>query len=75
MRREATWGIVAECYCYDGWFSSQTLLRGLQPQKFPTSNTYMDDPFQERPPQQDQHIYSNSSVLEHQVPSAEHQPS
>uniref|UniRef100_H3DQU2 PH domain-containing protein n=1 Tax=Tetraodon nigroviridis TaxID=99883 RepID=H3DQU2_TETNG len=40
---------------------------GLQLQRFPTSNTYMDDPFQVRLPQQDQRIYSNSSVLEHQL--------
>ncbi|XP_056889801.1 actin filament-associated protein 1-like 2 isoform X1 [Takifugu flavidus] len=42
---------------------------GLQLQKFPTSNNYMDDPIQV--PQQSQHIYSNSSILEHQLRSSQ----
>lgn len=51
----------------------QTLLSGLQLHQFPTFTFDMDS-LQARLPQQDQHVYTNSSVLEHQVPSAEHQP-
>lgn len=40
-------------------------LSGLQTRRFPTSNTYMDDPFHLSGPGRDQPIYSNTSVLEH----------
>ncbi|XP_032365958.1 actin filament-associated protein 1 [Etheostoma spectabile] len=39
-------------------------LSGLQTQRFPTSNTYMDDPFHLSGAGQDQPIYSNTSILE-----------
>lgn len=40
---------------------------GLQIRKFPTCNTYMDDPFDLSLTSQEQPIYSNTSVLEHKV--------
>ncbi|XP_051250286.1 actin filament-associated protein 1-like 2 isoform X2 [Dicentrarchus labrax] len=40
-------------------------LSGLQIRKFPTSNTYMDDPFHLNVTGRDQPIYSNTSILEH----------
>lgn len=40
---------------------------GLQTRRFPTSNTYMDDPFHLGGAGRDQPIYSNSSILEHMV--------
>ncbi|XP_034728607.1 actin filament-associated protein 1-like 2 isoform X3 [Etheostoma cragini] len=39
-------------------------LSGLQTRRFPTSNTYMDDPFCLSGAGQDQPIYSNTSILE-----------
>ncbi|XP_032372511.1 actin filament-associated protein 1-like 2 isoform X1 [Etheostoma spectabile] len=39
-------------------------LSGLQTRRFPTSNTYMDDPFHLSGAGQDQPIYSNTSILE-----------
>ncbi|XP_027135813.1 actin filament-associated protein 1-like 2 isoform X3 [Larimichthys crocea] len=42
-------------------------LSGLQIRKFPTSNTYMDDPFHLSVSGRDQPIYSNTSVLEHML--------
>ncbi|XP_033181239.1 actin filament-associated protein 1-like 2 [Mastacembelus armatus] len=39
-------------------------LRGLQTRRFPTSNTYMDDPFHVCGPGREQPIYSNTSMLE-----------
>lgn len=44
-------------------------LSGLQIRKFPTCNTYMDDPFHLSLTSREQPIYSNTSVLEHQVGS------
>lgn len=43
------------------------LLSGLQTRRFPTSNTYMDDPFSLSGTVRDQPVYSNCSVLEHMV--------
>ncbi|XP_070689466.1 actin filament-associated protein 1-like 2 [Pempheris klunzingeri] len=42
-------------------------LSGLQTRRFPTSNTYMDDPFHLSGTGQDQPIYSNTSILEHML--------
>ncbi|XP_030643496.1 actin filament-associated protein 1-like 2 [Chanos chanos] len=43
-----------------------TSLSGLKIRRFPTSNTYMDDPFQQLCSSvHSQPIYSNSSILEH----------
>lgn len=42
-------------------------LSGLQIRKFPTCNTYMDDPFHLSLTSREQPIYSNTSVLEHKV--------
>ncbi len=44
-------------------------LSGLKSRRFPTSNMYMDDPFQQLcgPSVHPQPIYSNSSILEHMV--------
>ncbi|XP_060927745.1 uncharacterized protein LOC133002031 [Limanda limanda] len=46
-------------------------LSGLQTRRFPTSNTYMDDPFLLSGPGRDQPIYSNTSILEHMLHSSE----
>ncbi|XP_076585975.1 actin filament-associated protein 1-like 2 isoform X2 [Chaetodon auriga] len=46
-------------------------LSGLQIRKFPTSNTYMDDPFHLSVTGQGQPIYSNTSVLEHMLHSSQ----
>ncbi|XP_036953650.1 actin filament-associated protein 1-like 2 [Acanthopagrus latus] len=46
-------------------------LSGLQIRKFPTSNTYMDDPFHLSLTGRDQPIYSNTSVLEHMLHSSQ----
>ncbi|XP_054467454.1 uncharacterized protein LOC129101601 [Anoplopoma fimbria] len=43
-------------------------LSGLQTRRFPTSNTYMDDPFHLSG---DQPIYSNTSILEHMLHSSQ----
>ncbi|XP_029915366.1 actin filament-associated protein 1-like 1 isoform X2 [Myripristis murdjan] len=40
-------------------------LSGLKTRRFPTSNTYMDDPFHLSVAGQKQPIYCNSSILEH----------
>ena len=53
------------------WCHIVSLLSGLQIRKFPTSNTYMDDPFHLSLTGRDQPIYSNTSVLEHMVRSPE----
>ncbi|XP_038559218.1 actin filament-associated protein 1-like 2 [Micropterus salmoides] len=42
-------------------------LSGLQTRRFPTSNTYMDDPFHLSGTGREQPIYSNSSILEHML--------
>lgn len=49
-----------------------SLLSGLQIRKFPTSNTYMDDPFHLTLTSREQPIYSNTSILEHKVESTLH---
>ncbi|XP_023119124.2 actin filament-associated protein 1-like 2 isoform X1 [Amphiprion ocellaris] len=46
-------------------------LSGLQTRRFPTSNTYMDDPFHLSGTCQDLPIYSNTSVLEHMLQSSQ----
>ncbi|KAM9360732.1 actin filament-associated protein 1-like 2 [Symphorus nematophorus] len=46
-------------------------LSGLQIRKFPTSNTYMDDPFHLSGTGRDQPIYSNTSTLEHMLQSSQ----
>uniref|UniRef100_A0A3Q3BRM3 Actin filament-associated protein 1-like 2 n=1 Tax=Haplochromis burtoni TaxID=8153 RepID=A0A3Q3BRM3_HAPBU len=46
---------------------SGVTLSGLQTRRFPSSNTYMDDPFHLSEPGRDQPIYSNTSVLEHML--------
>ncbi|XP_008301564.1 actin filament-associated protein 1-like 2 [Stegastes partitus] len=46
-------------------------LRGLQTRRFPTSNTYMDDPFHLSGTSRDQPIYSNTSILEHMLHSSQ----
>ncbi|XP_040897600.1 actin filament-associated protein 1-like 2 isoform X2 [Toxotes jaculatrix] len=46
-------------------------LSGLQTRRFPTSNTYMDDPFHLSGPGRDQPIYSNTSMLEHMLLSSQ----
>ncbi|KAM3610716.1 uncharacterized protein V6R79_007952 [Siganus canaliculatus] len=46
-------------------------LSRLQIRKFPTSNTYMDDPFHLSMKSQDPPIYSNTSVLEHVLHSSQ----
>lgn len=43
----------------------------LQIRKFPTSNTYMDDPFSLTVTDREQPVYSNTSILEHRVRSAQ----
>lgn len=48
------------------------VLSGLQTRRFPSSNTYMDDPFHLSEPGRDQPIYSNTSVLGHMVRAAPH---
>ncbi|XP_067376552.1 actin filament-associated protein 1-like 2 isoform X5 [Channa argus] len=48
-------------------------LSGLKTQRFPTSNTYMDDPFHVCGTDRDKTIYSNTSVLEHMLHSSEDQ--
>lgn len=45
-------------------------LSGLQIRKFPTCNTYMDDPFHLSLTSREQPIYSNNSVLEHKLCSS-----
>ncbi|KTF82848.1 hypothetical protein cypCar_00014940 [Cyprinus carpio] len=47
--------------------TSHESLSGLKSRRFPTSNMYMDDPFQQLcgPSVHPQPIYSNSSILEH----------
>ncbi|XP_050972582.1 actin filament-associated protein 1-like 2 isoform X1 [Labeo rohita] len=47
--------------------TSHESLSGLKSRRFPTSNMYMDDPFQQLcgPSVHSQPIYSNSSILEH----------
>lgn len=47
------------------------LLSGLQTQRFPNSNTYMDDPFHLSGTYQDQPIYSNTSILDHMLHSSQ----
>ncbi|XP_044053429.1 actin filament-associated protein 1-like 2 [Siniperca chuatsi] len=44
-------------------------LSGLWTRRFPTSNTYMDDPFDLSGTGREQPIYSNSSILEHMTGS------
>ncbi|KAM9744329.1 actin filament-associated protein 1-like 2 [Menidia menidia] len=46
-------------------------LSGLQIRRFPTSNTYMDDPFSLTGAGRDQPVYSNSAVLEHMLHSSQ----
>ncbi|XP_026042338.1 actin filament-associated protein 1-like 2 [Astatotilapia calliptera] len=46
---------------------SGVTLSGLQTRRFPSSNTYMDDPFHLSEPGRDQPIYSNTSVLGHML--------
>ncbi|XP_033947558.1 actin filament-associated protein 1-like 2 [Pseudochaenichthys georgianus] len=46
-------------------------LSGLQTQRFPNSNTYMDDPFHLSGTYQDQPIYSNTSILDHMLHSSQ----
>ncbi|KAM7391008.1 hypothetical protein PAMP_021726 [Pampus punctatissimus] len=46
-------------------------LSGLQTRRFPTSNTYMDDPFHLSGAGRDQPVYSNSSILEHMLHSSQ----
>ncbi|XP_024865584.2 actin filament-associated protein 1-like 2 [Kryptolebias marmoratus] len=46
-------------------------LSGLQTRRFPTSNTYMDDPFSLSGTVRDQPVYSNSSTLEHMLRSSQ----
>ncbi|XP_075938541.1 actin filament-associated protein 1-like 2 [Anarhichas minor] len=46
-------------------------LSGLQTQRFPTSNTYMDDPFQLSGSGREQPIYSNTPLLEHMLHSSQ----
>ncbi|XP_013878230.1 actin filament-associated protein 1-like 2 isoform X2 [Austrofundulus limnaeus] len=46
-------------------------LGGLQTRRFPTSNTYMDDPFSLSGTIRDQPVYSNSSILEHMLRSSQ----
>ncbi|KAI3372992.1 hypothetical protein L3Q82_023433 [Scortum barcoo] len=46
-------------------------LSGLQIRRFPTSNTYMDDPFHLSGAGRDQPIYSNTSILEHMLTSSQ----
>ncbi|XP_044189960.1 actin filament-associated protein 1-like 2 isoform X1 [Thunnus albacares] len=46
-------------------------LSGLQTRRFPTSNTYMDDPFSLGGTGRDQPIYSNTSILEHMLHSSQ----
>ncbi|XP_034055211.1 actin filament-associated protein 1-like 2 isoform X1 [Gymnodraco acuticeps] len=46
-------------------------LSGLQTQRFPNSNTYMDDPFHLSGTYQDQPIYSNTSILDHMIHSSQ----
>ncbi|KAF7205402.1 transcript variant X2 [Nothobranchius furzeri] len=46
-------------------------LSGLQTRRFPTSNTYMDDPFSLSGVSKDQPVYSNSSILEHMLHSSQ----
>ncbi|KAK2838208.1 hypothetical protein Q5P01_015420 [Channa striata] len=48
-------------------------LSGLQTQRFPTSNTYMDDPFHVSGTDRDHTVYSNTSLLEHMLCSSEDQ--
>lgn len=50
-------------------------LSSLQIRKFPTSNTYMDDPFSLTITDREQPVYSNTSILEHKVRSAGHRHS
>ncbi|XP_053180804.1 actin filament-associated protein 1-like 2 [Scomber japonicus] len=46
-------------------------LSGLQTRRFPTSNTYMDDPFHLGGTGRDPPIYSNTSILEHMLHSSQ----
>ncbi|XP_037635021.1 actin filament-associated protein 1 isoform X2 [Sebastes umbrosus] len=46
-------------------------LSGLQIRRFPSSNTYMDDPFHLSGTGPDQPIYSNTPVLEHMLLSSQ----
>ncbi|XP_018519641.1 actin filament-associated protein 1-like 1 [Lates calcarifer] len=46
-------------------------LSGLQIRRFPTSNTYMDDPFHLSGTGRDQPVYSNTSILEHMLHSSQ----
>ncbi|XP_028270458.1 actin filament-associated protein 1-like 2 [Parambassis ranga] len=46
-------------------------LSGLQTRMFPTSNTYMDDPFRLDGSGRDQPIYSNSAMLDHMLQSSQ----
>ncbi|KAM9391549.1 actin filament-associated protein 1-like 2 [Pholidichthys leucotaenia] len=46
-------------------------LSGLQTHRFPSSNTYMDDPFQLSPSTQEPPVYSNTAVLEHMLKSSQ----
>ncbi|XP_034547107.1 actin filament-associated protein 1-like 2 [Notolabrus celidotus] len=46
-------------------------LSGLQTRKFPTCNTYMDDPFHLGGEVRSQPIYSNTSILEHMLSSSQ----
>ncbi|XP_071340170.1 actin filament-associated protein 1-like 2 [Trachinotus anak] len=46
-------------------------LSGLQTRRFPTSNTYMDDPFHLSGAGRDQPVYSNTSILEHILHSSQ----
>ncbi|CAJ1069616.1 actin filament-associated protein 1-like 1 [Xyrichtys novacula] len=45
--------------------------RGLKTRRFPTSNTYMDDPFCLSREGRSQPIYSNTSILEHMLSSSQ----
>ncbi|XP_072243265.1 actin filament-associated protein 1-like 2 [Leuresthes tenuis] len=46
-------------------------LSGLQIRRFPTANTYMDDPFSLSGTSRDQPVYSNSCMLEHILHSSQ----
>ncbi|XP_069379006.1 actin filament-associated protein 1-like 2 [Paralichthys olivaceus] len=56
---------------HDNNAHGHTVLSGLQTRRFPTSNTYMDDPFHLGGPGRDQPIYSNTSILEHMLHSSQ----
>ncbi|XP_024908729.1 actin filament-associated protein 1-like 2 isoform X2 [Cynoglossus semilaevis] len=57
----------------DGTTQNQTgvALSGLQTRRFPTSNTYMDDPFHLSRPCSDQPIYSNTAILQNMLQTSQ----